>query len=163
LVRSGLIPALEGGFLVGASSSWRIALFRPGDDPIGRSAEALAAPDVLGIPADGAADMTATNTVPMDAPRRRGPLRLGGACRQARLPPGHSLLVLVDQFEELFRFRRNAQIAQSRDDAIAFVRMLLDASRHRDLPIYVALTMRSDFIGDCMEYPGLPDAVNDGL
>ena len=30
-----------------------------------------------------------------------------------------------------------------------------------DLPIYVVLTMRSDFIGDCMEYPGLPEAVND--
>ena len=30
------------------------------------------------------------------------------------------------------------------------------------MPIYVVLTMRSDFIGDCMEYPGLPEAVNDG-
>jgi len=28
--------------------------------------------------------------------------------------------------------------------------------------MYVVLTMRSDFIGECMEYPGLPDAVNNG-
>ena len=34
--------------------------------------------------------------------------------------------------------------------------------QQQDLPIYVVLTMRSDFIGDCMEYPGLPEAVNDG-
>ena len=31
------------------------------------------------------------------------------------------------------------------------------------MPIYVVLTMRSDFIGDCMDFPGLPEAVNDGL
>ena len=34
--------------------------------------------------------------------------------------------------------------------------------RRRDLPIYVVLTMRSDFIGDCMDYPGLPEALNHG-
>src|SRR6185503_4266502 len=29
-------------------------------------------------------------------------------------------------------------------------------------PIYVVLTMRSDFVGDCMEFPGLAEAVNGG-
>ena len=67
--------------------------------------------------------------------------------------------MVVDQFEELFRDR--AASAGSRDDAIAFVKLLLDASGQTDVPIYVVLTMRSDFIGDCMEYPGLPEAIND--
>ena len=31
-----------------------------------------------------------------------------------------------------------------------------------DVPVFVVLTMRSDFIGDCMDYPGLPEAVNAG-
>ena len=39
---------------------------------------------------------------------------------------------------------------------------LLNAAGQTQLPIYVVLTMRSDFIGDCIEYPGLPDAVNNG-
>ena len=30
------------------------------------------------------------------------------------------------------------------------------------MPIFVVLTMRSDFIGDCMEFSGLPEAVNSG-
>jgi tetratricopeptide (TPR) repeat protein/energy-coupling factor transporter ATP-binding protein EcfA2 len=160
LVRSGLIPSLQAGYLVGASSSWRMAVLRPGEDPVGNLAAALAHPDVLGITDE---EFAATNRVLMEATLRRGPQGLVDAVRQARLPKDHNLLVLVDQFEELFRFRRNAHIAHSRDEAIAFVRTLLEAVRQQDLPIYVALTMRSDFIGDCMDFPGLSEAVNSGL
>jgi len=135
-------------------------MLRPGEDPIGHLAAAIAAPDVLGLSDKEFAD---TNRVLMDATLRRGGLGLVEAVRQARIPKDHNLLVLVDQFEELFRFRRNAHIAHSRDEAIAFVRLLLEASRQHDLPVYVVLTMRSDFIGDCMDFPGLSDAVNDGL
>src|SRR6187549_1913852 len=40
LVRSGLIPSLHSGFIL-AGSSWRVAIMRPGEDPIGRLAAAL--------------------------------------------------------------------------------------------------------------------------
>jgi tetratricopeptide (TPR) repeat protein len=135
-------------------------VFRPGEDPLGNLAGALAHPDVLGIAHE---ELAATSQVLMDATLRRGPQGLVDAVRQAHLPKDHNLLVLVDQFEELFRFRRNRHIAHSRDEAIAFVRTLLEAVRQQDLPIYVALTMRSDFIGDCMDFPGLSEAVNSGL
>jgi hypothetical protein len=48
LVRAGLLPALHGGFMTQAGSSWRIAVLRPGHDPIGNLARALNAPGVLG-------------------------------------------------------------------------------------------------------------------
>jgi hypothetical protein len=162
LVRSGLIPSLQAGYMAGASSSWRVAVMRPGEDPIGNLAYALASRDVLG----GAApddDFAATAPVLLEATLRRGARGLADALKQARIPRDENLLVLVDQFEELFRFRRNTQIANSRDESIAFVRLLLEASRQRDQPAYVVLTMRSDFVGDCMDYPGLSEAVNEGL
>ncbi len=71
-----------------------------------------------------------------------------------RLPSRDNLLIVVDQFEELFRFRRSRQIENSRDEAVAFVKLLLEAAAQKELPIYVVLTMRSDFIGDCMRVPG---------
>ena len=71
--------------------------------------------------------------------------------------------MLVDQFEELFRFRRGHQSDHAHDEAIAFVKLLLEATAQQRLPIYVVLTMRSDFIGDCMNFRGLPEAVNAGL
>ena len=49
------------------------------------------------------------------------------------------------------------------EDAAAFVKLLLEASQQRELPIYVVLTMRSDYIGDCARYRGLPEAVTNGL
>lgn len=158
LVRSGLIPSLQSGFMAGAGSSWRVAVLRPGEDPIGHLAAAASRTDVLGVD-DELAD---TRRVLLDATLRRGTLGLVNAVRQARIPADHNLLVVVDQFEEIFRYRRG-RTANSRDEAIAFVRLLLEATAQHDLPIYVVVTMRSDFIGDCMDFPGLSEAVNAGL
>lgn len=39
---------------------------------------------------------------------------------------------------------------------------LLAACQQAERPIYVAITMRSDYLGDCAQIPGLAEAVNDG-
>jgi tetratricopeptide (TPR) repeat protein len=158
LVRSGLVPTLQGGFMVGAGSSWRIAMLRPGESPIGNLAAALAADDILG-PGD---DLGPARTVLLEATLHRSSSGLVDAVRQARIPRDDNLLLVVDQFEELFRFRRSRRIEGSRDEAAAFVKLILEATKQNDIPIFVVLTMRSDFIGDCMDYPGLPEAVNAG-
>jgi len=158
LVRSGLIPSLFSGFMVKAGSTWRVATFRPGEDPIGNLAVALNHSGVLGTEGE----MASTNRVLLEASLRRSTRGLVDAVRQARIPLDDNLLVVVDQFEELFRFRRSREIANSRDEAVAFVKLLLEATQQEEVPIYIALTMRSDFIGDCMDYPGLPEAVNAG-
>lgn len=158
LVRCGLISALYGGFMVQAGSTWRVAKFRPSEDPIGNLAGALNHPDVLGT----RDEMAATNRILIEATLRRGTLGLVDAYRQARISKDENLLVVVDQFEELFRFRHSRQISNSRDEAVAFVKLLIEAANAVDVAIYIVLTMRSDFIGDCIEYPGLPEAVNNG-
>ena len=77
------------------------------------------------------------------------------------------LLLLVDQFEEIFRYRREGTPRQDeagqldRDEAIDFVALLLATARAEDLPVYVVLTMRSDYLGDCAQFDGLPEALND--
>src|SRR5262245_8170190 len=47
LVRAGLLPALEAGFVVEAGSDWRIAVMRPGGSPLTALADAVLAPGVL--------------------------------------------------------------------------------------------------------------------
>ena len=158
LIRSGLIPALQSGFMTTAGSSWRIATFRPGEDPTGHLAASLNASEVLGANAE----LASTNRVLLDATLHRGTLGLVNAVRQARIPQQDNVLIVVDQFEELFRFRQNRQAGSSWDEAIAFVKLLLEAAQQNEIPIYVVVTMRSDFIGECMEFPGLPEAVNNG-
>src|SRR4030095_14740740 len=132
---------------------------RPGSDPIGNLASALAEKDVLleaggGLPpAEGEAVIEAT--------LGRGSLGLVDAARQARLQEHEKLLVVVDQFEDLFRFRAARSLSSPGDDASAFVKLLLEASQQRELSIFVVPTMRSDFLGDCAQFQGLPDAIND--
>ena len=158
LIRSGLIPSLHSGMMATAGSSWRIAIFRPGEDPIGNLAEALNSPDVIG----GAEEATDTNRSFLEVTLRRSQAGLVECIRQARLPAHENILIIADQFEELFRFKNSRQLRESHDDAIAFVKLLLNAVGQQQLPIYVVITMRSDFIGNCTEFDGLTEAINDG-
>ena len=162
LVRSGLIPSLHGGAMASAGSAWRVAILRPGGDPLGNRASALYAPGAL-VPEGGEEEELARAFFGTNL--RASQLGLVACVRQARLPEGHNVLVLVDQFEELFRFERGiaGPGGAAHAEAVAFVKLLLAGAACPDLPIYVALTMRSDFLGHCMEYAGLPEAINQGL
>ena len=159
LVRSGLIPALQSGFMLKAGSNWRMMIFRPGDDPLGNLAAAMDAPDALGTEGE----LASTNRVLLEATLHRSSLGIVEAVRQAHIPGQDNLLIVVDQFEELFRFRRSGRGGNSKNEAVAFFKLLLEAARQQDVPIYVVLTMRSDFLGDCMEFQGLPETINSGL
>jgi WD40 repeat protein len=159
LVRAGLLPDLFGGFIASAGSHWRVAMMRPSNDPLGNLSQALASPDVLGSETDGNAQLQATI---IEATLRRGSLGLVEVVRQNRMPANENLLVVVDQFEELFRFERVTRDEQYHYAAASFVKLLLEAARQTEFAIYVVLTMRSDFLGDCSLFWGLPEAVNDG-
>jgi len=156
LVRCGLIPSLYGGMMKGAGSSWRVAILRPGEDPIGNLAAALDAPEILGREGE----LGATNRVLLEATLRRGSLGLRDCVRQAGVASDDNILVFVDQFEELFRYKRSRRAPNSHDEAVAFVKLLLDSSIAEGSRVHVALTMRSDYIDECLDYPGLPEAIN---
>ena len=155
LVLAGLLPYLAGGFLTEAGTRWRSATMRPGADPIGNLARALNRPEILGKAAE---DTDAE--LRLEVRLRRSGLGLVEATRLARLPPGENLLVVVDQFEELFRF---AGAVERGDDAAAFVKLLLEAAAQSELPIYIVLTLRSDFIGDSARFRDLPEAITNSL
>jgi len=61
-------------------------------------------------------------------------------------------LVLVDQFEELFRFK-DSKDPNAVNETLAFVNLLMEAIKYTDAPIYVAITMRSDFIVIAHSFP----------
>ena len=158
LIRAGMLPALSVGW-TGEISDWRIAIMRPGDRPMRRLAEALLQPESLAYElaedatapdgANGEAPSFGTSALPLvEAELRRGPLCLIDLVADAqRHAPERkfNLLVLVDQFEEIFRYAE-AGVDQA-NESDAFINAILqprlsesDAARH----IYVALTMRTD-------------------
>lgn len=155
LVKSGLIPALHSGFMSGAGSLWRICSFRPGNDPIYNMAVGLAKPGVLNNSeeAEDAETIAAIN----ESVLRRSSNGLVAAYKQSGIDAKNNLLILVDQFEELFRFSRyEKDNKDGKRDSVAFINLLLKATEQREVPVYVVFTMRSDFLGDCTEFRGLP-------
>lgn len=169
LVRAGLLPALQGGLMASAGSDWRIAILRPGSDPLGNLARALTSSAVLGSRDEKDADMQA---VLAETTLRRSSLGLVELVSRARtkfdqqrqplLQDYENLLVVVDQFEELFRFKQLIENENSTEDAAAFVKLLLEAVGQKAEKVYVVLTMRSDFLGDCSQFWELPEAINNG-
>jgi tetratricopeptide (TPR) repeat protein/energy-coupling factor transporter ATP-binding protein EcfA2 len=161
LIRAGLLPSLFGGMTT-AGSRWRVAIFRPGNDPIGNLARALSEPDVLGGERSSE-DAPEFHRMFIEAALSRSAIGLVEVVRQAKLSTQENLLVVVDQFEELFRFRSSMLTDTAEDEAAAFVKLLLEATRESGMPIYVVITMRSDFIGDCSRFRDLPEALNNGI
>ncbi len=164
LVNCGLRPALHGGLMARAGTSWRMAQFRPGNDPMRALARALAEDGVL-FKGYQAAGLTLAEIV--DTTLRMSKLGLIDIYEQANLGKDVNLLVVVDQFEELFRYSQPAAGQQQSvtgviEEATAFVNLLLAAKEQTSFPIYIVLTMRSDFLGDCTQFSGLAEAINAG-
>lgn len=168
LVRAGLLPGLASGAL-GTGSDWRLALLRPGGQPLLALAQALLGPHAFGRDLLGDAPLPrAGDEIGADAALIAAELRGGldglrrllarAALRRASAAPVN-LLILVDQFEELFTYRTAGDPADDAE-AGAFVDLLLAARAESSLHVYVTLTMRTDFLGDCVRFADLPEAIN---
>lgn len=159
LVKSGLLPALHSGYMTSAGSSWRVALFRPGNDPIGNLAKVLSENGLL-YDHDGDDTMYASI---IEATLKRSRRGLFEAVRQSNITKGDNLLVIVDQFEELFRYSKyEEEVHGEKVGSQAFINLLLNSITHEETNIYVGLTMRSDFLGECTQFRNLPEAINEG-
>lgn len=137
LVLAGLLPQLEAGFLVDSRDGWMVVHLTPGDRPLERLAAGL-------------------GTTPSEL-REAGAHLIAATLKAHPENAERNFLILVDQFEELFRF---ALSRGNEDEAAEFVRILLDVVEQREFPVFVATTMRSDFLGDCDQFRGLPEALN---
>lgn len=154
----GVLPILYGGFLTDTSPNWEVIVTRPGANPVDNLAESL-----LGASKEYNASDTEDKKIKrtiVSTLLRSSSLGLVEAIQQSRKSEDINYLILVDQFEELFRFKDSTD-PNSVNETLGFVNMLMEAVNYEDSPIYVAITMRSDFIGDCAQFPELTRKIND--
>ncbi len=161
LMYCGLIPTLHGGFMTQAGSNWRIVVTRPSGGPIDNLAESLLTliknKEYANL---GKEDKLIRKTI-INTVLRSSSLGLVEVIKQLRGEENENILILIDQFEELFRYRKLESATSESDESSAFVNVLLEAIHQLDEPIYIALTMRSDFIGECAQFPDLTQLIND--
>ena len=148
LARAGLVAALNRGAIEG-SDRWPVVISRPESDPIASLAIELAKTGVLGPDKQAVKDQLKTSMrqdqaglhetvrliLPSDDPKRR-------------------LVILIDQFEELFTTCQDETVRK------AFVDNLLHATAARDGRTLLVLAMRADFYGKCGSYTQLAQALS---
>ncbi|HLE83377.1 MAG TPA: ATP-binding protein, partial [Thermoanaerobaculia bacterium] len=159
IVRAGLVPALKAGFLLKSRAAWRVLVIKPGKAPIRHLAAA-----VLRDGGEGEEEPAEEEVADFEQEIRLAGAeavleRLAGSAEKG----DHNVLLVVDQFEEIFRFGLHEKNQELRDEAADFVSVLLALAEESALPVYVVLTMRADFIRDCDDIQDLPDALNRSL
>ncbi len=160
LMHCGFIPVLHGGFLNANGPHWKIVITRPGKSPLAGLAESMVDLRISeGLAAQEERDFHKAVIVSL---LRSGTNGLVEASRYLQSDKKENIFFLVDQFEELFRFTdsKGEQSEHAENEAQHYVKLLLHAIRQSEVPVYIALTMRSDFIGECATFPGLTTEIN---
>jgi WD40 repeat protein/transcriptional regulator with XRE-family HTH domain len=136
LVRAGVVPAIRWDK---DCAGWRIHVLTPTAHPLESLASSLT---------EEAESVTAATRLMDDLIREPRALQLFASRRLAGLP-GSRLLIVVDQFEELF------SLCRSRQEQNAFMDSVLAAAGTADGAVIVLITLRADFYSHCASHPGL--------
>ena len=148
LALAGLVPALRRGEL-GGGLPWKVEICRPGSDPIENLARRLVGFGSAVPKLDDLRDLI--RTMKSDA----AALHLAVSLTLRDKPPASRLVVLLDQFEEVFTQCEDGTLRQ------AYIDNLLCAASKPDGQTVVVLTLRADFYGKCAFDPALAAALPD--
>jgi tetratricopeptide (TPR) repeat protein/energy-coupling factor transporter ATP-binding protein EcfA2 len=147
LALAGLIPALKAGKAEG-SAGWPIVVFRPGSNPL----ESL----TIELSRAGLAESSAKAIQDLISALAENRTTLHLTARLALKAPAARLVVLADQFEEIFTLCNDEALRH------ALIENLLHTATVVGGPVVVLLTMRVDFLGKCAAEPDLAAALSDG-
>src|SRR5688572_28004956 len=170
LIYAGLIPNARAGFFKAKYTNWIVADFRPERSPVKNMAEALS--ETFGIN---------TSTIETELKRGFSSLvdlytnsefyldetdeeweNLNDTEKKNRKRKAANLMILVDQFEEFFTNPENFYNEAPSQDSQIVVNLILETARiaiKRNIPVYIICTMRSDYIGQCSAFRGLPEYI----
>ena len=171
LVYAGIIPNARAGFLKSKYTQWCVADFRPERSPFKNLCRSIAT------------QLEIQNEVTVESELKHGfsaivdlyknsdrfldeDTREWEAADERKRAiikrKAANLIILVDQFEEFFTNPENYDKGVPSKEANLVLNLLLETSKialEEGLPIYVIFTMRSDFIGQCAAFRGLPEYI----
>lgn len=156
LIYCGLVPILYGGFIGEEKSKWNVIASRPGNSPI----ENLAAEIIKNKGGEEESELLIKQKITASLLRSTS----GGlveALGQNYDFKNENVLIIIDQFEELFRYKASGNSQSSYNESEAFVKLLVAANKAKDVPVYIVITMRSDFIGECSQFHELTELINE--
>jgi WD40 repeat protein len=135
------------------TAAWQFIMFRPGNDPFGNLGDAIA--DTLSA---NRSKKISIESILLDLHLNND----GIAFTLNKYLSGNNtkILLVVDQFEELFRYSTTSAGGDKGSQAAGFVSKLVSAVNSSVTEIFTIITMRSDYIGECAHYQGLTQLIN---
>ena len=148
VARAGLVAALMHDTIPG-SARWPVAICRPGPDPLESLAVALSRAANVAQGARALAELIA------EFQKNEKTLHLTARQLLPENAPDMRLVVVADQFEEVFTLCRKDELRE------ALIRNLLYAAKVAQGQTLVIITMRADFYGKCAANAELAAAFSD--
>jgi len=152
LIYCGVLPRVR-ELTTKEQSEWSIVTFRPGNDPFGNLADALAE----SIINSGRKPIDRETILTELLNNEEG---IAAAVKKFVIQSDEKVLLVVDQFEELFRYSTLVKKDVSLAPASKFVDFMVNAVSQKVVNVFTIVTMRSDFIGECAHYQGLTQLIN---
>jgi uncharacterized protein YjbI with pentapeptide repeats/energy-coupling factor transporter ATP-binding protein EcfA2 len=147
VVRAGLLYQLQQGRKLSGSDTWQLRIFRPGEHPLQSLAQAFLDRDLSDI--QRASQLGQAEDLINKGSQSLGQLIDAANCER--------VVLVVDQFEEVFTLCQNSQERQR------FFDCLLTALQRCGRKFCLVLTMRADFFGKCAEYADLAAKIQENL
>ncbi|MDZ7636036.1 MAG: hypothetical protein U5L72_17010 [Bacteroidales bacterium] len=152
MVLSGVIPALLKENAEGRKA-WSYMVFRPGRNPIDHLASELST-------LSAGAGFTQLNEVSVAASLHNRSEGLTDVVNRIRKNLRQQVVIVIDQFEEIFRFSSPATRGTLGDDATDFIDLIVNAVQKPDQGLYVILTLRSEYVSECARFHSLTNLMN---
>jgi WD40 repeat protein/energy-coupling factor transporter ATP-binding protein EcfA2 len=134
-------------------SSWRIIILRPGNNPLENLGKAIAenikASDLpLVSPENILLDMHLNSD------------GIAYALKKSLVKKGEKVLLVIDQFEEIFRYNTISAGGTRESLTAEFIEKIVRAVSNPDTGIHAIISMRSEYISECMHYNEFTQLIN---
>ena len=152
LINSGVLPKVR-NLKIGESSEWRIISFTPGKNPFGNLAQALS--EAISISGQKEIDRNKILSELIDNPGD-----FASVIGKYPIIFNYNVLLVIDQFEEFFRYVSPGKSEISQPPATTFIDFLVRTINNPVANVFIIISMRSEFIGECSHYQGLTRLIN---
>ena len=152
LVLSGVIPALLRENAEG-KRSWSYLVFRPDRNPVDHLAAELSA-------LSAGAGFAQVSEVSVAASLHNRTEGLTDAVNRIRKNLRQQIVIIIDQFEEIFRFSSETTRGTLGDEATDFIDLIVNAVQSPDQGLHIILTLRSEYVSECARFHSLTNLMN---
>jgi len=148
LIKKGLIPELEKGFLGIAGRKWKSVTIRPGITPLENLSAGIAQ---LGL---NQGKQKLEDEVFLTESMRLSNEGLKNACLQKESQKSDfNALLVIDNFEDLFEFREVSQNTSEWDEIVkSFIQNITKCASYSSIPVYFLIVLRAEYMSRLFEY-----------